>query len=399
MLTVCRVSWLYLLNFALSLGTVVLLLLVSGATQASGQTGSQDEELIAGGVLRVGSGCTFSTIQAAVNSVSAGSSAEIRVRSGTYTEAVSIGNKSIQLVGGHASCITASPSGTSTIQAPGGSRPLTVSTGSSGAIFTRDAGTFAILDKTVIRDNSTQAGTGASLFAQTDSHLRTSNSLIFGGNAQGPNPNYVFWVGVNANVDVFWTTVADNLPGSAIFRFGSTSSVLTLRGSIIHEPGTNIGFTGGATPSVDSDCVVWHSDMLMNPPYNFTGSPFFHLVVDPNFVNRAGKDFQLQNDSEAVDFCDSSLPPGQAPLTDIVLNSRGLLTSGEFPFRPYDLGAFERIPDQLFRDRFEALTSMRNQSLRPDISSVTAAVGFAQSGPRRHPRHPSAPASHPWNTR
>jgi predicted outer membrane repeat protein len=226
-------------------------------------------------------------------------------------------------------------------------------TDTGGAIYTRDAGTFAVIEQTVIRDNATQAGTGATLFAQTDSHLRTISSLIFGGNAQGSNPNYVFWVGTNANVDVFWTTVADNLPGNAIFRFGASSSELTLRGSIIHEPGTNIGFTGGATPSVDSDCVVWHSDMLTNPPYNFTGSPIFHLVADPEFANREAFAFDLQPSSPAVDFCDSSLPPGTAPTTDLVLNSRGLLANDGPAFRPYDLGAFEFIPDQIFRDRFE----------------------------------------------
>ena len=223
-----------------------------------------------------------------------------------------------------------------------------------GAIFLRDSGTVATIEQTVIRDNSAQAGTGASLFAQTGTNLTVTSSLLYGGNAPAGPPNYVFWVGESAIVNLFWSTVTDNLPGTSVFRFGGTNSLLRLRGSIIYEPGHSMGTVSiGNTPSVDSDCVVWHNSSLMNAPYNFTGGEAFHLMVNPQFTDPTVRDYQLTLASPAVDFCDSSLSPGTAPERDLLLRARGLLVKDTPLHGPFDLGAFEFLPDRIFADRFQ----------------------------------------------
>ncbi len=223
-----------------------------------------------------------------------------------------------------------------------------------GALFLRDSGTVAEIEQSVIRANAAQAGTGASLFAQTGTNLSVTSSLIYGVNSTSGPPNYVFWVGNSATLNLFWSTVTDNAPGTAVFRFGGTNSLLRLRGSIIHEPGRTMGVVSGSdTPTVDSDCMVWHANTLMNPPYNFTGGSDFHLVANPAFANPANGDFALTADSAAVDFCDASVPPGTAPERDLLLRPRGLAAKPVALHGPFDLGALEFVPDQIFRDRFQ----------------------------------------------
>ncbi len=223
-----------------------------------------------------------------------------------------------------------------------------------GAIFLTESGTQAIIEQTIVRDNSAQAGTGASLFAQTGSTLTLISSLLYNGNPPNGIPNYVFWVGNSAFVNLFWSTVVDNVPGSAVFRFGGSNSLLTLRGSIIYEVGRPMGLvSAGNTPSVDSDCVIWHNNSLMNPPYNFTGGAAFHLVANPAFANPGARDYQLTLDSPAVDFCDQSVFPGTAPATDLLLRPRGVWAAPVPRDGPFDLGAYELTPDGLFSDRFE----------------------------------------------
>lgn len=226
-------------------------------------------------------------------------------------------------------------------------------TDTGGAIFLNNSGTQAIIEQTIVRDNSALAGAGASLFAQTGSTLTLISSLLYNGNAPNGIPNYVFWIGNSAFVNVFWSTIVDNIPGTAVFRFGGTNSVLTLRGSIIYEVGRTMGVVSvGNTPSVNSDCVVWHNDSLSQPPYNFTGGDVFHLVANPAFVDPSSRNYQLLPISPAVDFCDQSLSPGAAPEFDLLLQLRGLPLKDSPLHGPFDLGAFELLPDRIFGDRF-----------------------------------------------
>lgn len=71
----------------------------------------------AGTTYRVGPGCTYSTIQAAVDAIPAGGAGAIlvRTRSLPYGEQIEIINKSVQLRGGYNDCTSTDPSGVSAI--------------------------------------------------------------------------------------------------------------------------------------------------------------------------------------------------------------------------------------------------------------------------------------------
>lgn len=104
---------------------------VSAAMQQAFVTASQAAEagqsLPAGtDVYRVGPGCTYSSIQDAIDAVPNRGSGVIRIRSGSYSENLSIGSKSVDLLGGHANCTSSAAPGTSVINA---------SSSTSSAIF------------------------------------------------------------------------------------------------------------------------------------------------------------------------------------------------------------------------------------------------------------------------
>lgn len=229
-----------------------------------------------------------------------------------------------------------------------------------GAVFARGPDSGVGLLRTFLSGNAGEAGAGADVFAAAGSFIAMFDSLLYrGAGANGlffapspPNP-YAFWIENNAFVSVARSTLADSNPQIAVFRFGGSDSMLRLQRSIVHEQsGIAIGRSNpGDTPQVGSDCVLWHSAALTT-----LGSPDFHtrnLVGDPQFIDRAGMNFELQRDSQAVDFCappDPSLEPFDV---DLLARPRGIQTkeSGRYGF--WDLGAFEVQPDRLFRDRFQ----------------------------------------------
>lgn len=88
-----------------------LAVLVTGSTMAAAE-------------YRVGPGCTFTTIQAAVDFIPFQGSAAIKVVAGTYNESVFIDSKSVHLTGGYANCTAAEPTSMSTINAAGTGLPV-----------------------------------------------------------------------------------------------------------------------------------------------------------------------------------------------------------------------------------------------------------------------------------
>lgn len=80
---------------------------------------------------RVGSGCAHPTIQSAVDAIADGGSGVLRLRTATYSESVLIGNKTIEIIGGHDNCSSATPTAVSAIN--GGNSPAVSLIASTGA--------------------------------------------------------------------------------------------------------------------------------------------------------------------------------------------------------------------------------------------------------------------------
>lgn len=100
----------------LLLGSVLLLCTIPSLLSAAAEP---DAGFLGGTVWRVGvgTGCDFTTIGTALSV--AGEGDTIRVRSGSYNELVSMGGRSVRLVGGYAECTSPAPTGRSTIDRGG----------------------------------------------------------------------------------------------------------------------------------------------------------------------------------------------------------------------------------------------------------------------------------------
>lgn len=93
---------------------LAMLLQVPSALAAARNPDSAPEQS-RGVTLRVGAGCAFATIQAAIDSVAEDSSAIIRIRDAFFEENLIITNRNIELIGGHDSCSDNNPDGVTAI--------------------------------------------------------------------------------------------------------------------------------------------------------------------------------------------------------------------------------------------------------------------------------------------
>ncbi len=85
------------------------------AAPAHSGMGNIEAEPSGGPVLRVGVGCAFSSVQAAINSVPLNGSATIRINTGTFQENLEILSRNITLIGGHPNCSSTTPNDRSQI--------------------------------------------------------------------------------------------------------------------------------------------------------------------------------------------------------------------------------------------------------------------------------------------
>lgn len=256
----------------------------------------------AGTELRVGPGCTYSTIQDAVDAIPNNGSGILRIRHGGYNESVTIVNKSVRLIGGHTSCAATSPSptGLSAIDAGGTNTPALAFMVTSGARELRvtnvnlanGTGAFApfvpfpggglsvwtspgttantILDKVAVFDNATEfTGGGIALVGDGDGFLTLrNNSRIFSNQVTGDDAyggglyceggyHIVMQGGsVNHNTAGSATDTAGRggglyLDGCSMIWFShaqtaSTADDASLRHNIVHGYGGGLYATGSA---------------------------------------------------------------------------------------------------------------------------------------------------------
>ncbi len=170
----------------------------------------------------------------------------------------------------------------------------------------------------------------------------------------GPD-NRVFSAANGATLKLEWSTVAGNLDATEVFAAPAPNSVVRVVGSIVWQPGADLFAGADATREVlcligeptaaevlaaaDMDALIWYSS------------------IDPEFADPAQGDLRLGPTSPAIDYCELIDLPSQP--VDLDLNRRGQEYTGGTTNAPnpgdglYDLGAWERMIDRFFSDRFE----------------------------------------------
>lgn len=107
-------NWIRWAVIVVGLITTGPLMATTAAHERAASSGTRQLQGV-GPTLRVGAGCTYTTIQAAINAVPVLGEAVLRLRNQYFGENILIQNRSIELIGGHADCSTTASDGVSTL--------------------------------------------------------------------------------------------------------------------------------------------------------------------------------------------------------------------------------------------------------------------------------------------
>lgn len=169
--------------------------------------------------------------------------------------------------------------------------------GEGGMLYNRAS--MATIENTVIEGNRAYLGTV--LYSASANSLTTiKGSVIFanGDNGSGDfNDNYAFVAEVNAEIDVFHSTIADNNVQGAVFNIHETAGGNSeLTASIVHDINSGPLYESNVGPS-SVNCSIVHE-------INSASGSTFSIVDDPEFIDGANHDYHLNAAlSPAVDFC------------------------------------------------------------------------------------------------
>ena len=182
--------------------------------------------------------------------------------------------------------------------------------------------------------------------------IRTNGGIRFGAFSQ--EDNYVFRVLSGAQVDVYHSTIANNISVNAVFGIGnSAGSTSEIVNSIIRDSNS----VTLIEPFIGSEFLVKFQKSIVHEK-NSLGLPALPntdldiMVTDPMFVDSAGHNYHINPiNSPAIDFAAANF----SNLEDIDYEARGLDNPNVNDLHgPYDVGADEsRRPDAIFKDGFE----------------------------------------------
>jgi hypothetical protein len=201
-----------------------------------------------------------------------------------------------------------------------------------GAFYAFDAG--LTLQQTVVRGN--YSGNGSVLLLANTTHARVENSLIHDNDSN--HGDFVRMID-GSTLALNSSTLVGNATGPTLFGLFSDNGAnqLTLRNSIVWQPGTNVV---SATPAdtIVSTCVNAHETQSI-----------VALDHDPGFVDAAGDDYRLQAASANIDAC---ADPFAVPSMDILGYTRPTDLPGSNGDGTFDRGAYE-LTDTIFADGFD----------------------------------------------
>jgi hypothetical protein len=168
-----------------------MLMTTANELRAESSRQASDAQHLARGtpVLRVGSGCTYSTIQSAVNAVAVDGSAILRLRNQLFQENITISRRNIELIGGHADCSSSSPTGTSTISGTSSSASTLVVQNSRTDPEPSATNEVVLVNLDVVNGQGSAFGGGVQLLSAHSpgfsaiTHLTLDNTWVSGNNA------------------------------------------------------------------------------------------------------------------------------------------------------------------------------------------------------------------------
>lgn len=215
-----------------------------------------------------------------------------------------------------------------------------------GAIYSSNEGSVDLVRAWVEHN---RADVGTVLFANSNSNVSVNYSVFTRNGSNGSNGYLdlgVFRVHDGTFMEIFHSTVVDNYAESGVFITDITPFNINVWNSIIYDPST--GDVAPVSQQQEDDlfitCSIFHED---------SGQYGDNVTVDdPQFLDRAGKDFNLDHTTSiAIDEC--------FELTEINRDYNGAPTGFDDPNvvasgGGYDMGAYESYgADIIFKNSLD----------------------------------------------
>lgn len=199
-----------------------------------------------------------------------------------------------------------------------------------------------VMERGYLLDNASRGGVGL-VAGEGEFELR---NVVIAGNDTRMAPLFVY-TGRLLLSDV---TLADNVDvAPSVVRSTGIGDVTTLYNSILFQPGVPIR-------STEFVSALNTRNLLVGSGHGLGNLDTRNIVVtgDPRFVDPAGRDYELQADSPAVN---RWAPGGGVLATEMDLPGRVRPAAGGGD-TPYDFGAFEygAVVDPIFSDGFDPVT-------------------------------------------
>ncbi|QOC23185.1 hypothetical protein IC757_03235 [Wenzhouxiangella sp. AB-CW3] len=243
--------------------------------------------------------------------------------------------------------------------------------GRGGYVVTGGFGSSTEIRQTKILGNSV-AGHGGIIQAQNGANMLIENALIADNETGDSNltTNVIRISGGPPHtgiteVVIRFSTLANHQGGLSddtlidMFSGDDREARLGLEGLVIDQPGTTVvrDRGDGVNELNRAACIVAPETDSMEALATSTALVVQLLDQDPLLVDPQAGNYRLSAGSPAVDVC-AMLPVGSPhplipPQTDLDGHNRGVANSDEGESTPFDVGAFERLGEQVFQDRFE----------------------------------------------
>jgi len=199
------------------------------------------------------------------------------------------------------------------------------------------------------RNNRAMAGV-VGYVRDPSSELNFESGLFYGNGDDGNgdyNDTNLFRAFQSSYLRVYYSTITDNAVASN--QIGNHDAYVLLANNIIYDPlGVDVYNESGANPTRFMDCLVLHENQ------SFWGlASETSVVANPKFIDANNQNYQLSDDSPAIDRCNQEWITAAYP--DLLGHARGFDIPGVPDLDgPYDAGAYESISsDVIFKHGFE----------------------------------------------
>jgi len=163
-----------------------------------------------------------------------------------------------------------------------------------GVIYTNDS--LVNISHAVFEDNRAHSGTAIYVSGTEDLNIENTIFSNNGNNGTGSYRDEYLIQAMGPDVNISYTTIADNKTQLGVFMIQAASSTLNLQSSIIHD------IASGNVVNANSGTIISHC-VMSHELTSFSG--LNNVLDDPEFVDRANRDYHLDAGiSPAIDYCE-----------------------------------------------------------------------------------------------